>query len=66
MDESTRGRGSASSLLGLVQFLLGGVMSSLVNVMGEHNVMPYVTIISSTAIILIILQLLNSKIHRNN
>lgn len=41
-------------------------MSSLVNVMGEHNVMPYVTIISSTAIILIILQLLNSKIHRNN
>ncbi|MEK4860889.1 multidrug effflux MFS transporter [Staphylococcus sp. FSL W8-0774] len=66
IDESTRGRGSASSLLGLVQFLLGGVMSSLVNVMGEHNVMPYVTIISSTAIILIILQLLNSKIHRNN
>ena len=66
MDESTRGRGSASSLLGLVQFLLGGVMSSLVNVMGEHNVMPYVTIISSTAIILIILQLLNSKIHRYN
>ncbi|ATH61942.1 MFS transporter, DHA1 family, multidrug resistance protein [Staphylococcus pasteuri] len=66
MDESTRGRGSASSLLGLVQFLLGGVMSSLVNVMGEHNVIPYVTIISSTAVILIILQLLNSKIHRYN
>ena len=36
MDESTKGRGSASSLLGLVQFLLGGLMSSLVNVMGEH------------------------------
>lgn len=66
MDESTRGGGSASSLLGLVQFLLGGVMSSLVNVMGEHNVIPYVTIISSTAVILIILQLLNSKIHRYN
>lgn len=64
MDESTRGRGSASSLLGLVQFLLGGLMSSLVNVMGEHNVIPYVVIISMTAVIMIILQTIYTRLQR--
>lgn len=66
MDESTRGRGSASSLLGLVQFLLGGLMSSLVNVMGEHNVIPYVVIISITAIIMIILQTIYTRLQRGS
>lgn len=64
MDESTKGRGSASSLLGLVQFLLGGLMSSLVNVMGEHNVTPYVVIISITAVIMIILQTIYTRLQR--
>lgn len=66
MDESRRGRGSASSLLGLVQFLLGGLMSSLVNVMGEHNVIPYVVIISITAIIMIILQTIYTRLQRGS
>lgn len=66
MDESTRGRGSASSLLGLVQFLLGGLMSSLVNVMGEHNVIPYVVIISMTAAIMIILQTIYTRLQRRS
>lgn len=66
MDESTRGRGSASSLLGLVQFLLGGLMSSLVNVMGEHNVIPYVVIISMTAVIMIILQTIYTRLQRRS
>lgn len=30
MDESSSGRGSSSSLLGLVQFLFGGIASPLV------------------------------------
>ncbi|MDK4213773.1 multidrug effflux MFS transporter [Staphylococcus warneri] len=64
MDESTKGRGSASSLLGVVQFLLGGLMSSLVNVMGEHNVTPYVVIISITAVIMIILQTIYTRLQR--
>lgn len=66
IDESTRGRGSASSLLGLVQFLLGGLMSSLVNVMGEHNVIPYVVIISMTAVIMIILQTIYTRLQRRS
>lgn len=66
MDESTRGRGSASSLLGLVQFLLGGLMSSLVNVMGEHNMIPYVVIISMTAVIMIILQTIYTRLQRRS
>lgn len=66
MDESTRGRGSASSLLGLVQFLLGVLMSSLVNVMGEHNVIPYVVIISMTAVIMIILQTIYTRLQRRS
>ncbi|MEX2948482.1 multidrug effflux MFS transporter [Staphylococcus warneri] len=66
MDESTRGRGSASSLLGLVQFLLGGLMSSLVNVMGEHNVIPYVVIISITAVIMMILQIIYTSLQRRS
>lgn len=66
MDESTRGRGSASSLLGLVQFLLGGLMSSLVNVMGEHNVIPYVVIISMTAVIMMILQTIYTRLQRRS
>ncbi|EGQ1452475.1 multidrug effflux MFS transporter [Staphylococcus aureus] len=57
MDESSSGRGSSSSLLGLVQFLFGGVASPLVGVKGEDNPIPYIIIIIATAVILIILQI---------
>ncbi|WP_086032766.1 multidrug effflux MFS transporter [Staphylococcus aureus] len=52
MDESSSGRGSSSSLLGLVQFLFGGVASPLVGVKGEDNPIPYIIIIIATAVIL--------------
>ncbi|WP_375794108.1 MFS transporter, partial [Staphylococcus aureus] len=45
MDESSSGRGSSSSLLGLVQFLFGGIASPLVGIKGEENPMPYIFII---------------------
>ena len=61
MEERTTGSGSASSLLGLLQSLLGGLVTPLVNLKGEYNSMPYIIIISLTAILLIILQLLNIK-----
>lgn len=64
MDESNSGRGSSSSLLGLFQTLLGGLMSPLVGIKGEDNPLPYIIIIITTAIILIILQILNIKVFK--
>lgn len=64
MEESTTGNGSASSLLGLVQFLFGGIVTPLVNVKGEYNSMPYLTIIISAIVILIILHLINFKVFK--
>ncbi|HID5014510.1 TPA: multidrug effflux MFS transporter [Staphylococcus aureus] len=66
MDESSSGRGSSSSLLGLVQFLFGGVASSLVGVKGEDNPIPYIIIIIATAVILIILQIYNMRVFKTN
>ncbi|HHO6606026.1 TPA: multidrug effflux MFS transporter [Staphylococcus aureus] len=66
MDESTSGRGSSSSLLGLVQFLFGGIASPLVGVKGEDNPIPYIIIIIATAVILIILQIYNMRIFKTN
>lgn len=66
MEERTTGSGSASSLLGLLQFLLGGLVTPLVNLKGEYNIMPYIIIISLTAILLIILQLLNIKVFKHD
>ncbi|MEJ7344306.1 MULTISPECIES: multidrug effflux MFS transporter [Staphylococcus] len=66
MEERTTGSGSASSLLGLLQSLLGGLVTPLVNLKGEYNSMPYIFIISLTAILLIILQLLNIKVFKHD
>lgn len=66
MEERTTGSGSASSLLGLLQSLLGGLVTPLVNLKGEYNIMPYIIIISLTAILIIILQLLNIKVFKHD
>lgn len=66
MEERTTGSGSASSLLGLLQSLLGGLVTPLVNLKGEYNIMPYIIIIRFTAILLIILQLLNIKVFKHD
>ncbi|HGO4066097.1 TPA: multidrug effflux MFS transporter [Staphylococcus aureus] len=66
MDESSSGRGSSSSLLGLVQFLFGGIASPLVGVKGEDNPIPYIIIIIATAVILIILQIYNMRVFKTN
>ncbi|MDA3598973.1 multidrug effflux MFS transporter [Staphylococcus aureus] len=66
MDESSSGRGSSSSLLGLVQFLFGGVASPLVGGKGEDNPIPYIIIIIATAVILIILQIYNMRVFKTN
>lgn len=66
MDESKSGKGSSSSLLGLFQTLLGGLMSPLVGIKGENDPTPYIIIIAITAIILIILQLLNRRVFKKS
>ncbi|WP_436862816.1 multidrug effflux MFS transporter [Staphylococcus caeli] len=65
MDERTGGNGSASSLLGLIQFLLGGLVSPLVGTMGEHSYIPYVFIISIAGVLLIILQIINYYVFKH-
>ncbi|MCU5747125.1 multidrug effflux MFS transporter [Staphylococcus sp. SQ8-PEA] len=56
MESRTGGSGNASSLLGLFQFVLGGAVSPLVGIQGENNVIPYVTLLVTTSIIIITLQ----------
>lgn len=65
MEESQKGRGSSSSLLGLVQFLFGGIMSPLVGINGEASATPYIIIVAVTAIVLVILQLLNYRVFKD-
>ena len=64
MDESKGAKGSSSSLLGLFQTLLGGIISPLVGIKGDSNAIPYIIVIVITAIILMILQLINVKIFK--
>lgn len=66
MDERTGGSGSASSLLGLVQTLIGGISTPLVGLMGENSYIPYLIIISIASVVLIILHLLIAKAFSGN
>ncbi|PTI61194.1 Bcr/CflA family drug resistance efflux transporter [Staphylococcus warneri] len=63
MEERTGGSGNASSLLGLFQFILGGVISPLVGLKGQFDSSPYLVIISITAILLVILQVIYFKLN---
>lgn len=45
MQVQNRGAGSASAILGLMQFLAGGLLSPVVGVMGEQSVIPFIIII---------------------
>lgn len=57
MESRTGGSGNASSLLGLFQFILGGVMSPLVGLQGEYSVAPYITILIITTLLIILLEI---------
>lgn len=63
MEERTGGSGNASSLLGLFQFILGGIVSPLVGLKGNHDMAPYLIIISMTAILLVLLQIFYFKLY---
>ncbi|WP_186311560.1 multidrug effflux MFS transporter [Staphylococcus epidermidis] len=66
MAERTGGSGNASSLLGLFQFILGGLISLLVGLNGQHDMSPYLIIISATAVLLIALQIIYFKLFMKN
>ena len=66
MAERTGGSGNASSLLGLFQFILGGLISPLVGLNGQHDMCPYLIIISATAVLLIALQIIYFKLFMKN
>ncbi|MGW8024249.1 multidrug effflux MFS transporter [Staphylococcus xylosus] len=62
MESRTGGSGNASSLLGLFQFILGGIMAPLVGLKGEYSVMPYLIILAITTILIILLEVLLKSI----
>ncbi|MBO3061773.1 MULTISPECIES: multidrug effflux MFS transporter [Mammaliicoccus] len=64
MANNKGGAGSAASLLGLSQFLFGGLVSPLVGIRGEQDVFPYVFTIIIVSILLIILYFINSRVFR--
>ena len=66
MAERTGGSGNASSLLGLFQFILGGLISPLVGLNCQHDMSQYLIIISATAVLLIALQIIYFKLFMKN
>ena len=64
MEERTCGSGNASSLLGLFQFILGGIISPIVGLKGQYDATPYIFVIMITAVILITLQVIYFRNHR--
>ncbi|MBF7020317.1 multidrug effflux MFS transporter [Staphylococcus sp. 18_1_E_LY] len=58
MESRTGGSGNASSLLGLFQFILGGIMSPLVGIQGQYSFIPYVSVLIITTVIIIMLEIL--------
>ncbi|OIJ31006.1 MULTISPECIES: multidrug effflux MFS transporter [Staphylococcus] len=66
MESRTGGSGNASSLLGLFQFILGGVMSPLIGIKGEFNTTPYLVILIITTILIILLEISLKVMNKNN
>ncbi|QLK86799.1 multidrug effflux MFS transporter [Staphylococcus sp. 17KM0847] len=55
MQARTGGSGSASSLLGLFQFVLGSSVAPLIGIQGPESVMPYSIVLGTTIILLVVL-----------
>lgn len=64
MESRTGDSGNAASLLGLFQFLLGGVVSPLVGIQGQYSTLPYSLILIGTIIIVVLLHLYHSYLQR--
>ncbi|WP_411756475.1 MFS transporter [Staphylococcus chromogenes] len=55
MQMRTGGSGSASSLLGLVQFILGSAIAPLIGIQGPESVVPYSVVLGATVVLLLTL-----------
>ncbi|MBQ5152619.1 multidrug effflux MFS transporter [Macrococcoides caseolyticum] len=51
MQVQNQGAGSTSAILGLMQFLIGGILSPLVGVMGESSIIPFIVIIITCTVL---------------
>lgn len=51
MQVQNQGAGSVSAILGLMQFLIGGILSPLVGVMGENSIIPFIVIIITCTVL---------------
>lgn len=56
--------GSASSLIGLMQYLVGGLVTPLVGLKGEYSAEPYMILVVIVAIILIGLHIMNYSVFK--
>ncbi|TDL98443.1 Bcr/CflA family efflux MFS transporter [Macrococcus brunensis] len=61
MQVQKQGAGSASSILGLMQFMMGALLSPLVGVMGETSVIPFIVIILICTVSAQIVRMMNRK-----
>ncbi|PWG67956.1 Bcr/CflA family drug resistance efflux transporter, partial [Enterobacter mori] len=66
MESRTGGSGNASSLLGLFQFILGGILSPLIGRKGEFNTTPYLVILIITTILIILLEISLKVMNKND
>jgi len=61
MQVQKQGAGSASSILGLMQFMVGALLSPLVGVKGETSVLPFIVIIFICTVSAQIVRVMNRK-----
>ncbi|AKS66126.1 bicyclomycin transporter TcaB [Staphylococcus schleiferi] len=57
MEGQQKGIGSASSLVGLMQYFIGAIATPLVGLQGEHSFIPYIIVITITMGLIVIFQL---------
>jgi DHA1 family bicyclomycin/chloramphenicol resistance-like MFS transporter len=58
MNDFPRAAGSASALLGVLQFAIGGVVAPLVGVRGSHDALPMAIIMASMGLLAVSARLL--------
>ncbi|UTH00205.1 multidrug effflux MFS transporter [Macrococcoides canis] len=66
MNGQKKSVGSASSLIGLLQYFIGAVATPLVGLQGEESVIPYIIVLALVSFIIIMLHIINYKINLNN
>ena len=56
--------GSASSLIGLLQYFFGGIITPLVGLKGEYSAEPYMVLLIVVSVILIGLHIINYRVFK--